>query len=233
MEFYLRLLYLVGQHVFIEYLLCARAQDLKTVCGHILTPFKISSVCTLTPSSFQSQCLRPGLEMDRALTYLGQMWGLAHPQQQLVLRKKHNSSDPCYWLGGSRPSEIPCLQVAFHLVNYEAMAWRASEAPSVKTTEKRLNEWSSLGSDILNTKKACFNAFCLRWVLSIWLWAKFPQPAFFFFHNSIVSTPVKTRAGEPEAGGLYGIPTISEPCNLKPVIEPLGVSVCSSEKWGK
>lgn len=92
MEFHLSLLYLAGQHIFIEYLLRARAQGLKTVCGHILIPLKISSICISTPSSFQSQRLGPGLEMDRAFTYLGQIWGPAQPQQQFVVRENHDSS---------------------------------------------------------------------------------------------------------------------------------------------
>lgn len=58
-------------------------------------------------------------------------------------------------------------QRAFHLVNYEAVTWRAPGAPLVRTGGKGLRARFSLGYDIQNMfRKACFHAFCLRGAFS-------------------------------------------------------------------
>ena len=124
MEFILNLLYLAG-HIHWVRALCQGLGPEDS--GHILVSFKISSVCMLAPSSFETQCLRPGLEIYWLSTYLEQTWGLVHLQQQFVLKK--TMTYQCYEFASSSPLAIPCVQGTFHLVNYETLTWKAPEAP--------------------------------------------------------------------------------------------------------
>lgn len=65
--------------------------------------------------------------MEWFLTYPGQTWDLAQLQQECVLMKTVICQ--CCESARSSPLTFPCLQGAFHLVNYEAVTWRTLEPP--------------------------------------------------------------------------------------------------------